>query len=276
MAWWNEGPRAANPDPADQDGWLPAGLNAGWTYRDRVERPAASVAAFYASRYPHSPLAEWQGRLAAGEIHRNGEPLHADAPLAAGERLAWHRPPWREEAVPATWQVVHDDGDLLVIDKPSGLPVLPAGGWLEHTALRLLERRHRQDPRGLPRPVHRLGRFTSGLLVCARRSATRRWLSASLRESTAALAALRSLRWRVPKPASPRANRCIGPCWRQVVCRSRRAQVRCSRSERRSAAGPTRGWARSGVPHTKRKLQIWQRSAPFACWNAAPTGTWWR
>jgi len=91
--------------------------------------------------------------------------------------------------VPASWEVVHDDGDVLVIDKPAGLPVLPAGGWLEHTVLRLLERRHRQDPAGVPRPVHRLGRFTSGLLVCARQKASRRWLSARLRESTAALEA---------------------------------------------------------------------------------------
>jgi 23S rRNA pseudouridine1911/1915/1917 synthase len=41
----------------------------------------------------------------------------------------------------------------------------------------------------VPRPVHRLGRFTSGLLVCARRPATRAWLSAQLRESTGAGAA---------------------------------------------------------------------------------------
>jgi 23S rRNA pseudouridine1911/1915/1917 synthase len=33
--------------------------------------------------------------------------------------------------------------------------------------------------------VHRLGRFTSGLLVCARRPQTRAWLSARLRDSTA-------------------------------------------------------------------------------------------
>ncbi|MFM7266342.1 MAG: RluA family pseudouridine synthase, partial [Cyanobium sp.] len=103
------------------------------------------------------------------------------------DRLAWHRPPWREEAVPAAWGVVHDDGDLLVLDKPAGLPVLPAGGFLEHTVLRLLERRHRHDSAGVPRPVHRLGRFTTGLLVCARRPASRAWLSALLRESTAAL-----------------------------------------------------------------------------------------
>jgi 23S rRNA pseudouridine1911/1915/1917 synthase len=35
-----------------------------------------------------------------------------------------------------------------------------------------------------PRPVHRLGRFTSGLLVCARQPESRAWLSARLRESS--------------------------------------------------------------------------------------------
>ena len=168
-------------------GWLPEALNGGWTYRDRMEARASglSVSGFYAGRYRHSAQQEWQRRLAAGEIERNGQRLLADVALGAGDRLAWHRPPWLEGAVPARWAVVHDDGDLLVIDKPSGLPVLPAGGWLEHTVLRLLEHRHQGDAAGLPRPVHRLGRFTSGLLVCARRPATRAWLSRQLRESTA-------------------------------------------------------------------------------------------
>lgn len=145
-----------------------------------------TVGAYYASRHRHSDRATWLGRLAAGEIEHNGQTLRTDEPLAAGDRLAWHRPPWQEGAVPAAWAVVLDDGDLLAIDKPPGLPVLPAGGWLEHTLLRLLERRHGDDPAGVPRPVHRLGRFTSGLLVCARRPATRAWWSERLRESTAA------------------------------------------------------------------------------------------
>ncbi len=146
------------------------------------------MVAFYAGRYGHSSAQEWERRLAAGEISRHGVPLQADAVLADGDQLVWRRPPWPESAVPAHWDVIHDDGDLLVIDKPSGLPVLPAGGFLEHTVLRLLERRHGGDPAGVPRPVHRLGRFTSGLLVCARRPATRAWLSAQLRESTGSLA----------------------------------------------------------------------------------------
>ncbi len=171
-----------------EEGWLPAGFNDGWSYRDRIAAAQAGqgVVAYYAGRWSQVSLQEWQRRLAAGEISRNGEPLENDAPLRCGDRLVWRRPPWREEAVPAAWGVIHDDGDLLVIDKPRGLPVLPAGGFLEHTLLRMLERQvaAQASAAPVPRPVHRLGRFTSGLLVCARRSPTRAWLSARLREST--------------------------------------------------------------------------------------------
>jgi 23S rRNA pseudouridine1911/1915/1917 synthase len=170
---------------APNEGWLPAAFNGGHAYRDRVSAAYPSVVAFYAGRYTHSDRAVWSERLAAGEVWRNGQQLLADAPLAAGDRLVWHRPPWQEPAVPVLHKasVVFDDGDLLVLNKPSGLPVLPAGGFLDHT---LLSQLNVWAPKA--RPVHRLGRFTSGLLVCARRSNTRAWLSAQLRDSTEARA----------------------------------------------------------------------------------------
>jgi 23S rRNA pseudouridine1911/1915/1917 synthase len=186
--------------------WLPPTFNAGHVYRDRVRlqdlqaisgpdsAAAPLISGFYASRYGHSDQAVWCERLAAGEVWRNGRRLRADGPLAPGDQLAWHRPPWQEAAVPVLPEaaVVFDDGDLLVLNKPSGLPVLPAGGFLVHTLLAQLEgwlaAGRLECAAGLPRPVHRLGRFTSGLLVCARRPATRAWLSARLRDSTSAAA----------------------------------------------------------------------------------------
>ena len=161
---------------------LPAALNLGHAYRDRVTPHDAGqlLSAFYAARYAHSSGAVWRQRLAAGEICRNGQQLQADVALAVGDGLVWHRPPWQEAAVPVLPSPLFDNGDLLVFNKPSGLPVLPAGGFLEHTLLAQLQARWPDA-----RPVHRLGRFTSGLLVCARRSASRAWLSALLRESTA-------------------------------------------------------------------------------------------
>ncbi|MFN9386399.1 MAG: RNA pseudouridine synthase, partial [Cyanobacteriota bacterium] len=141
---------AANSPPSP--GWQPAALNGGWIYRDRIERAAEGqlVSDFYAKRYPHSSRKTWQRRLEGGEIWRHDLPLLADAVLTRGDRLAWHRPPWQEAAVPATWECLCDDGDLLALNKPSGLPVMPAGGFLEHTLLRLLERQHATDPAGVP------------------------------------------------------------------------------------------------------------------------------
>lgn len=194
-----------------------AAFNGGHAYRDTVRVAHPRVSSFYATRYGHSPAALWLERLAAGEIVRNGQRLRVDAVLQPGDQLVWHRPPWLEPAVPDLPCPLFDDGDLLVLSKPAGLPVLPAGGYLEHTALRLLEgqvRQGRLDGRaGVPRPVHRLGRFTSGLLVCARRRASRAWLSALLRESTAAASSAgpQELAAQVPVPCRKLYRALAGP-----------------------------------------------------------------
>ena len=131
-------------------GWRPAAFNQGWIYRDRVPRSDAGtlVSHWLAERYRHSDGALWQLRIASGELRLNDSLLLEDRHLQGGEHLCWRRPPWLEEAIPDQWETIHDDGDLLVINKPSGLPVMPGGGFLRHTLTALLE------PSGA-RPVHR-------------------------------------------------------------------------------------------------------------------------
>ena len=157
-------------------------MNEGFVYRDQLDVAAPSAAAWYAARWGHGDAAAWVGRMVAGEIERNGRPMRGDGPLAPGDRLAWRRPPWEEPAVPLDFDRIFDDGDLLVINKPSGLPVLPAGGFLTHTVLHQVAV---AEPARPPRPVHRLGRGTSGLLVLARSAGLRGHLSKLLREHTA-------------------------------------------------------------------------------------------
>ena len=170
----------ARPASATEEGWRPAAFNQGWTYHDRI-RPQESgqpLSAVMARRHRHSSPSLWQHRLAAGQLCRNDQPLCSDVTLQVGDRISWRRPPWLEPAVPMHWSVLHDDGDLLVLNKPSGLPVMPAGGFLMHTLTAMLD----EHSRGMgevdaPRPVHRLGRYTSGLQVCARHPQTRAHLS---------------------------------------------------------------------------------------------------
>lgn len=138
-------------------------LNDGWHYQSVVEEDTAlPVAAWLAARFAHSTAAEWSRRCVAGEVSVDGQPLPPGHVLRRGDRVTWARPPWEEPAVPVTYRVCLENDSLVVVDKPSGLPTLPAGGYLTHTLLHLLRQRWPTAS-----PVHRLGRYTSGLVVVA-------------------------------------------------------------------------------------------------------------
>lgn len=156
-------------------------MNQGWCYQEQITHAATgfTVLAYYAERYRHSSLEEWQARIAAGQVLLDGKPVSADTLLQAGQRLAYHRPPWEEPDVPLAFEVLYEDAAVLVVAKPAGLPVLPGGGFLEHTLLGQLQRSY---PHETPLPIHRLGRGTSGLMLLARSPHARANLSQQLRD----------------------------------------------------------------------------------------------
>ncbi|MEB3313366.1 MAG: RluA family pseudouridine synthase [Cyanobacteriota bacterium] len=158
-------------------------MNQGWIYCDRITAADAGqrVLEFYTNRYPHSTAADWLGRLQAGQIRLEGQIANGQDILGRGQQLAYHRPPWEEPPVPLGYTVLHEDDQVLVIDKPAGLPVLPGGNFLHHTLLHQLQQAYPDSP---PLPVHRLGRGTSGLMVLARSRSARAHLSRQFRHAT--------------------------------------------------------------------------------------------
>ncbi len=140
-------------------------VNGGYLYREQLGPGAAgqTVLAYLAAHYRHSTREEWQERLNRGEVWLNDRPARADEVLRAGLTLGWQRPPWQEEAAPLHFELIYQDAALLAVSKPSGLPTLPGGGFLEHTLLHLVRA---ETPEAAP--LHRLGRGTSGLVLFAR------------------------------------------------------------------------------------------------------------
>jgi 23S rRNA pseudouridine1911/1915/1917 synthase len=157
--------------------------NQGWSYREQVAPKDAgqSILSYYTRRYRHSSEEAWRVRLEAGEIERNGQRAAAGDILETGDQLVYHRPPWEEPDIPMDFDILYDDSEVMVIAKPSGLPVMPAGGFLENTLLSLLQRRF---PRRELIPMHRLGRGTSGALLVACSPHARAHLSRQLRGCT--------------------------------------------------------------------------------------------
>src|SRR5207302_8640914 len=91
-------------------------------------------------------------------------------------------------AEPIALAIVHDDPDLLVIDKPAGMVVHPAAGHRSGTLVHALLGLGGQwsSVGGVVRPgiVHRLDKGTSGLLLAARTDQAHRSLAAQLADRT--------------------------------------------------------------------------------------------
>jgi 23S rRNA pseudouridine1911/1915/1917 synthase len=123
-----------------------------------------------------------QRLLGDGRALVDGRARRASDRLAGGERLrvvlsAPPDPTLIPESIPI--DVVYEDGDLLVVDKPAGMVVHPSAGHPTGTLVHaLLGRAEARDESlgsvaGVGRPgiVHRLDRDTSGLLVVAKTDA---------------------------------------------------------------------------------------------------------
>ena len=131
----------------------------------------ATVAEFVLHQFPFVGAAEWLRRLAQGEVLLdNGDAATADSPADKGGWLFYFRTVQQETAIPFTHEVLYRDADLLVVDKPHFLPVIPSGGYLQETLLLRLK-----TSLDLPDlvPLHRLDRDTAGLVLFSLRKPTR-------------------------------------------------------------------------------------------------------
>jgi 23S rRNA pseudouridine1911/1915/1917 synthase len=182
--------------------------NSGFIYIDRISRAdeGLSVAAFYVRRYRHSDEAAWRLRIETGQIFRNEERAGAEDILMRGDVLSYHRPPWEELEVPLEFGVLFEDDDIVLLAKPSGLPVLPGGGFLENTLLN--QARLRFGP--LCSPLHRLGRGTSGAILFTRNAPTARVLVRAMEEKRI-LKVYLALASRAVKPDEFTIDAPIGP-----------------------------------------------------------------
>ncbi len=140
-------------------------LNGGYAYTTIISSKyhGQALLSHLASLYPHSTSQAWQQKLNNGEVTLNGVTANGSESVTVGQTLVWNRPPWMEPDAPQHFEVLFEDPHLLAVNKPSGLPTLPGGGFMENTLLRLVQK---QTPNA--NPVHRLGRATTGIVLFAK------------------------------------------------------------------------------------------------------------
>ena len=124
--------------------------------------------------------------IAAGRVELGGvQATRASARVAGGERVLVRMGPGRRRplaAEPMPLSVLYEDAHLLAIDKPAGLAVHPGRGEHAGTLVNaLLWHARTWEGDRTPRPIHRLDRDTSGVVLVAKTAGAARALGGSIR-----------------------------------------------------------------------------------------------
>lgn len=140
-----------------------------------VDEQGARLDKYVTDHCPGLSRTQAQKLIAGGLVTVNDRTARAGLKLSPGDRLDISVPPaapsaLTPEAIPL--DILYEDADLLVVDKPAGLTVHPAPGHPDHTLVNAILS-HLPDPAEAedeqrPGIVHRLDKDTSGVMVVAR------------------------------------------------------------------------------------------------------------
>lgn len=162
--------------------------------------------------------ARLQALLAEGRVFAGDSPVaNPSAKVKAGTAYRIEVPPVapaEPEAQDIPLDVVYEDDQVIVIDKPPGLVVHPAAGNLDGTLVNALLAHCKGSLSGIggvarPGIVHRLDKGTGGLMVAAKTDAAHEGLSRQFAEHSLDRAYL-ALVWGVPRPSSGEIEGNIG------------------------------------------------------------------
>ncbi len=135
-----------------------------------------------------------QKLIEEGHVLRNGKPGKKNDKLNIGDTIEYTIPEPKEAGIAATemqLDIVYEDDDLLVINKPKGLVVHPAAGHQDDTLVNGLLYALGDDLSGIngelrPGIVHRIDKDTSGLLAVAKNDYAHTFLASQLKDHSMA------------------------------------------------------------------------------------------
>lgn len=185
--------------------------------------------------------------IAAGHVARAGVTLTDPAArVSSGEEITVVLPEaveveTRPQAIPL--EVVHEDAELIVVNKPAGMVVHPAAGSPDGTLVNALLAHCGDSLSGIggdrrPGIVHRLDKDTSGLIVAAKTDRAHQALAAQFEARTVTRRYL-AVTHGIPDPADPRLRGIEGTGWEGevLVVRTGLARHRTDRQRQAVTAG---------------------------------------
>ena len=174
------------------------------------------VDSFLAGRFPGLSRSYVQRLIDDGEVRVDGVVCRRSQRLRPGELLEFVVPPTRPADIPAQdlpLDIVYEDDDIAVVNKPQGLVVHPNTNDIDGTLVNalLFHLENLSGINGIERPgiVHRIDKDTTGLLVVAKHDQAHNHLGEQFRAHSIERTYV-AITWGVPRPESGTVEGLIG------------------------------------------------------------------
>lgn len=147
------------------------GVNASQVYLPKLTEQPTSLFHFLCDHFPHIPANEWRQRFDDQLImDMQGNSLNLASPFQQNTHIYYYRFLAHEIHVPFEENILFENNDLMVVDKPHFLTISPTGQYVQETLLvRLKKTTNNPDLT----PIHRLDRETAGIVLISKQPATR-------------------------------------------------------------------------------------------------------
>ncbi|KAI1361648.1 pseudouridine synthase [Xylaria arbuscula] len=134
----------------------------------------------FESEFRDRPFAYYKYAIETGQVCVNGKAVAPTHVLKNGELVSHtihrHEPPVSAQPI----GILHEDDDMIVINKPSGIPVHPAGRYNFNSVIEIMKAE--RGPGWIAYPCNRLDRLTSGIMFVAKHPKSAERLGEQIKE----------------------------------------------------------------------------------------------
>ena len=119
---------------------------------------------YLGNRFSYYSRNKWQDLVGQGLVLVNGKRIKYTREIKKGDEIVYHLIGLKEPDIDKNIQIIYDDGDLIIVNKPANLPVIPSGKYYYNTLHTIMKENLNCNINML----NRIDRETSGCVVMSR------------------------------------------------------------------------------------------------------------
>ncbi len=162
---------------------LPGSTPESVTYRLAVKKKfeGLSIVEFFSKAVPRSTPDIWIEKVTTGDLTVNDQKVGVDYKVSGGDITIHHSEPKIEPSVSIDIDLIHNDDEIIVLNKPSPLPVHASGRFARNTLINVLSTTFPNEEFKL---LHRIDANTTGAIVLAKNRVAAKFIQQQFESKT--------------------------------------------------------------------------------------------